>query len=269
MVLTDVSKTERETIFKLQSDVRRRAMQGITVQEYRIVLDVLQRMMKNLEVPGKQLLSGTDWLTVQHSFYGGFAVVGAVAEVLGLLSIGMVLYLLRERRGAFALTLVLSGGLSRRIPALQQLDAAGGSALALPRWPGLADANCHVSDPGVARLPFAPACRRRKRIAHHRGGRVPCTPGERLHCSVPCEHILVGKVLRLVGRIAGCRSDCAGDLPAPGRTTESLIALRSGLLRGPRLSAASGSVRSCCGQVVGGPRLQSCGSGNEGQVRAG
>ena len=60
---------------------------------------------------------------------------------------------------------------------------------------GLADANCHVSDPGVARLPFAPACRRRKRIAHHRGGRVPCTPGERLHCSVPCEHVPAGKVL--------------------------------------------------------------------------
>src|ERR1700694_5137503 len=110
----------------------------------------------------------------------------------------MVFYLLCEQRGAFALTLVLSGGLSRGIPARQQLDAAGGSALALPRWSGLADTNCHVSDPGVARLRFAPACRRGKRIAHHRGGHVPCTPDVHLHCSVPSEHVLAGKVLRLV-----------------------------------------------------------------------
>jgi DNA-binding MarR family transcriptional regulator len=49
LVLTDAGKAERETIFKLQSEVRRRAMQGITDQEYTIVIDVLQRMVKNLE----------------------------------------------------------------------------------------------------------------------------------------------------------------------------------------------------------------------------
>jgi len=42
-MLTDAGKTERDTIFKLQREVRRRAMQGITDQEYAIVLDVLQR----------------------------------------------------------------------------------------------------------------------------------------------------------------------------------------------------------------------------------
>jgi DNA-binding MarR family transcriptional regulator len=49
LVLTDAGKAERETIFKLQSEVRRRALQGITDQEYTIVIDVLQRMVKNLE----------------------------------------------------------------------------------------------------------------------------------------------------------------------------------------------------------------------------
>lgn len=49
LMLTDPGKTEREAIFKLQSEVRRRAMQGITEQEYTTVLDVLQRMVKNLE----------------------------------------------------------------------------------------------------------------------------------------------------------------------------------------------------------------------------
>ncbi|SRR6266496_2059949 len=47
--LTDAGKTERETIFQLQSEVRRRAIQGITDLEYTTVIDVLQRMVKNLE----------------------------------------------------------------------------------------------------------------------------------------------------------------------------------------------------------------------------
>jgi len=49
LMLTDAGKTERETIFKLQGEVRRRAMQGITYQEYTLVLDVLQRIVNNLE----------------------------------------------------------------------------------------------------------------------------------------------------------------------------------------------------------------------------
>jgi DNA-binding MarR family transcriptional regulator len=47
--LADAGKAKRETVFKLQSEVRRRAMQGITEQEYATVIDVLQRMVKNLE----------------------------------------------------------------------------------------------------------------------------------------------------------------------------------------------------------------------------
>jgi hypothetical protein len=60
----------------------------------------------DLEIPGKQLLSGVDWLIVQHTFYGSFAIVGGIAEILGLISTGVLLVLLRQRRAAFALTLV-------------------------------------------------------------------------------------------------------------------------------------------------------------------
>jgi len=60
----------------------------------------------DLEIPGKHLLSGAQWLTVQQTFYGGFATVGGVAEILGLLSTGLLLFLLRKQRVALALTLV-------------------------------------------------------------------------------------------------------------------------------------------------------------------
>ena len=48
--LTDAGKGQREIIFELQSEVRRRAMQGITEQEYTTLIDVLQRVVKNLEM---------------------------------------------------------------------------------------------------------------------------------------------------------------------------------------------------------------------------
>jgi hypothetical protein len=59
-----------------------------------------------LEIPGKSQLSGAEWLTVQHSFYGGFAIVGGLAEIVGLLSSGVLAYLLRQRRIPFILALV-------------------------------------------------------------------------------------------------------------------------------------------------------------------
>jgi hypothetical protein len=36
-----------------------------------------------LESPGNRALDGAAWLSVQHTFYGGFAIVGGVAEVIG------------------------------------------------------------------------------------------------------------------------------------------------------------------------------------------
>lgn len=60
----------------------------------------------DLEIPGKEQLSGVDWWTVQQTFYGGYAIAGGVAEVLGLISTGILAYLQRSRRTAFILTLV-------------------------------------------------------------------------------------------------------------------------------------------------------------------
>ena len=60
----------------------------------------------DLEIPGKRSLDGPEWLNVQHTFYGGFAVVGGIAEVLGLISTGILLVLLRRERTSFILTLL-------------------------------------------------------------------------------------------------------------------------------------------------------------------
>ncbi len=49
LTLTDAGKDKRETVFEWQSEVRRRAMRGITEEEYATVIDVLQRMVKNLQ----------------------------------------------------------------------------------------------------------------------------------------------------------------------------------------------------------------------------
>jgi len=48
LTLTDAGIAKREAVFELQSGVRRRAMKGIAEQEYATVIDVLERMVKNL-----------------------------------------------------------------------------------------------------------------------------------------------------------------------------------------------------------------------------
>jgi uncharacterized membrane protein len=60
----------------------------------------------DLEIPGKHSLDGAEWLNVQHTFYGGFAILGGIAEVLGLISTGALLVLLRAQRTSFVLTLL-------------------------------------------------------------------------------------------------------------------------------------------------------------------
>ncbi len=50
-----------------------------------------------LQAPGSRGLSGAAWLQVQHTFYGGFAVVGGVAEVVGLAAAALNAVLLRRR----------------------------------------------------------------------------------------------------------------------------------------------------------------------------
>jgi DNA-binding MarR family transcriptional regulator len=49
LTLTEAGKAKRESIFELQSEVRRRAMQGISEREYATVIAVLLRLVKNLE----------------------------------------------------------------------------------------------------------------------------------------------------------------------------------------------------------------------------
>jgi DNA-binding MarR family transcriptional regulator len=49
LTLADAGIAKREAVFELQSGVRRRAMKGIAEQEYAKVIDVLERMVKNLQ----------------------------------------------------------------------------------------------------------------------------------------------------------------------------------------------------------------------------
>ncbi len=60
----------------------------------------------DLEIIGKQTLSGPAWLDVQHTFYGGFAIVGGSAEILGLLTTALLAIQQRGDRAALILTLV-------------------------------------------------------------------------------------------------------------------------------------------------------------------
>ena len=60
----------------------------------------------DLEIADKRTLSGEEWLQVQHTFYDGFAIVGGVGEMLGLISTGVLAYLLWIRWTGFFLTLI-------------------------------------------------------------------------------------------------------------------------------------------------------------------
>jgi ribose/xylose/arabinose/galactoside ABC-type transport system permease subunit len=114
-----------------------------------------------LEIPGKRALSGAEWLAVQHTFYGGFAVVGGIGEVVGLLATCGLLVLLRHRRTAFVLTLVaalsflgmlLSYFLGNR--PINDLVAVWTPATLPPDWPSYRDAwdTAHAISAGFALL---------------------------------------------------------------------------------------------------------------------
>lgn len=51
-----------------------------------------------LQDPGSRGLGGAEWLRVQHTFYGGFAMVGGVGEILGLVAAGVLGVWLLVRR---------------------------------------------------------------------------------------------------------------------------------------------------------------------------
>lgn len=52
-----------------------------------------------LQSPGSRGLPAHAWLQVQHTFYGGFAIVGGVAEIVGLVCAAALAVLLWRRRG--------------------------------------------------------------------------------------------------------------------------------------------------------------------------
>ncbi|WP_157071167.1 hypothetical protein [Alicyclobacillus acidiphilus] len=52
-----------------------------------------------LEIPGQRQLRGGEFLTVQHTFYGGFAIVGAISEMTGfIVTVGTLIFVLRNRK---------------------------------------------------------------------------------------------------------------------------------------------------------------------------
>ena len=59
-----------------------------------------------LEIPGKRELSGPEWLKIQHTFYGGFAVVGGIAEIFGLIATAAIFFFVWKHRTTFLQTLV-------------------------------------------------------------------------------------------------------------------------------------------------------------------
>lgn len=61
-----------------------------------------------LQAPGSRSLADSQWLAVQHSFYGGFAVVGGAAEMIGLIASSWLaaMWMLRPRWTAVAAPLV-------------------------------------------------------------------------------------------------------------------------------------------------------------------
>ena len=52
-----------------------------------------------LQSPGSRSLSGAEWLDVQHTFYGGFAMVGGAAETTGLVAATALAVLVARHRG--------------------------------------------------------------------------------------------------------------------------------------------------------------------------
>lgn len=115
----------------------------------------------DLEIPGKHLLSGAEWLAMQNTFYGGFALVGGVAEVLGLISTGLLAYLLRRKRSAFILTLIAALCFAGMLALFAfgnnpiNLQVASWTPQTLPaNWRALRDAwdSFHAASSGLAAL---------------------------------------------------------------------------------------------------------------------
>src|SRR5690625_3547181 len=99
----------------------------ITVLQFRTlvcsVLDLGLTVSDVLPSPGNRGLSGEEWLDVQHTFYGWFAVVGAISESLGLIT-------------AIALTLTLVVRRLTRAAVAPAIAAASFIGMLLSYWFG-------------------------------------------------------------------------------------------------------------------------------------
>ncbi len=116
-----------------------------------------------LELPGRRTLGGAEWLEVQHTFYGGFAVVGGVSEIVAILAAATTLFLARRHRGVLLLTSVALGCLVAMVlvflfgnaPINQQV--AGWTPATLPAdWTALRDRweTAHTASFGLALTAF-------------------------------------------------------------------------------------------------------------------
>lgn len=65
-----------------------------------------------LQAPGSRSLDGAEWLNVMHTFYGGFAVVGGIAESLGFLTAVVLTVVMFVRRKTFSAVLTMIASLS-------------------------------------------------------------------------------------------------------------------------------------------------------------
>ena len=93
-----------------------------------------------LQSPGSRGLSGEEWLDVQHTFYGGFAVVGAISESLGLIT-------------AIALTLTLVVRRLTRAAVAPAIAAASFIGMLLSYWFGNRPVNAKIASWAVSSLP--------------------------------------------------------------------------------------------------------------------
>lgn len=82
-----------------------RALYGIALLATSLALGLTVTHV--LQAPGSRGLGGAEWLDVMHTFYGGFAVVGGIAEILGFLTTGALTTIAFSQRKALPATALL------------------------------------------------------------------------------------------------------------------------------------------------------------------
>ena len=112
-----------------------------------------------LQGPGSRGLDGPTWLAVQHRFYGGFAVLGGLSEIVGLLAAFTVAVLARDDPGTRRTHALVAGCLAGtllafvvgNLPVNRVVAKTTGSALPA-NWPQLRDQweRAHATSAAIA-----------------------------------------------------------------------------------------------------------------------